>query len=159
MDNHCLAHCCSCASSLWPRSGWCFMSVENNRGTKRYRAASKNAVRTLYEVSAHLEVGTAVEETAVWFWHQFFGTRSLQASHSFPVICASLSLACKCCDSYRSVKVCSNLLVVCFGWQCTRSQCDGKTKGLMAATGHHIYLPVLRVSLPLRQRLSVRVRA
>ena len=81
------------------------MAAGENFGTQQYRTASRRAVALIADITSRLEFLNDVREAAVCLWHQYFATRSFEHSDPFPLICASVSLACKSFDQPRSAQV------------------------------------------------------
>ncbi|KAK9840280.1 hypothetical protein WJX74_006694 [Apatococcus lobatus] len=80
------------------------MAASENFGSKQYKLASRRAVALIADITSRLELSHDVREAAVCFWHQYFATRSFEHSNPFPLICASVSLACKSFDQPRSAQ-------------------------------------------------------
>ena len=117
------------------------MAAGGNFGTKQFRLASRRAVALVADITSRLELLRDVREAAVCLWHQYFATRSFEHSDPFPLVCASVSLACKSFDQPRSVQVSSDAV-------------DGAVSAAVsrltpsASTGHNLFQLLLRVSPP-----------
>lgn len=113
-------------------AGVSVMAAHENFGTKEYRLASRRAVALIADITSRLELLRDVREAAVCLWHQYFATRSFEHSDPFPLVCASVSLACKSLDQPRSVQVSTDVFEVALP--------AGVSRVISAAvTGHHLF--------------------
>lgn len=93
------------------------------------------------DITSRLELLHDVREAAVCLWHQYFATRSFEHSDPFPLVCASVSLACKSLDQPRSVQVSANAF--------DRALSAGVSRLTSAAVkGHNLFQLLLGVPPP-----------